>query len=95
MCYSGNYKCQLHHHICRLLVNCPLYQGCTACVSRCEAAMAADAKAAELKPSGLNLSETWQASCNLQELCAQGLGRSSADLIKSRQSQAVLAGRLM
>lgn len=57
--------------------------------------MAADAKAAELKPSGLNLSETWQASCNLQELCAQGLGRSSADLIKSRQSQAVLAGRLM
>ncbi|KAL3150785.1 hypothetical protein ABBQ32_000552 [Trebouxia sp. C0010 RCD-2024] len=49
----------------------------------------------ELKPSGLNLSETWQASCNLQEMCAQGLGRSTADLIKSRQSQAVLAGRLM
>ena len=52
-------------------------------------------KEAELKPSELDLSETWHASHNLQELCAKGLGRSTADLIKSRQTQSLLAGRLM
>ena len=71
------------------------YQVCMACVNRCEAAGATVKDGGDPKPSEFNLSETWQASSKLQQLCAEGLGRSTADLVKSRQSQGVLAGRLM
>ena len=64
-------------------------------VSRCEAAGASVKDGSAPKPSEFNLSETWQASSNLQQLCAEGLGRSSAELVKNRQLQGLLAGRLM
>ena len=64
-------------------------------VSRCEAAGASLKDGGDPKPSEFNLSETWQASSKLQQLCADGLGRTTADLINSRQSQGLLAGRLM
>lgn len=64
-------------------------------VSRCEAAGASVKDGGGPKPSEFNLSETWQASSKLQQLCADGLGRTTADLINSRQSQGPLAGRLM
>ena len=68
---------------------------CMVWVSRCEAAGANVKDGSAPKPSEFNLSETWQASSNLQQLCAEGLGCSTSDLIKSRQSQGLLAGRLM
>lgn len=52
---------------------------------RCQASAAAD---------DANLAKTLEASQNLQEVCAERLGRSTADLIKSRQTQGVPAGRL-
>ena len=64
-------------------------------MSRCEAAGVNMKSGGDPKPSEFNLSETWQASSKLQQLCAEGLGCSTADLIKSRQSQGLLAGRLM
>ena len=70
-------------------------------VSRCEAAgvnvkNGGDPKPPQdPKPSEFKLSETWQASSKLQQLCAEGLGRGSADLINSRQPQGLLAGRFM
>jgi len=52
-------------------------------VHRCQSAAAAG------DPNG---DKTMAASQNLQELCAVGLGRSTAELIKSRQSQGFPAG---
>ena len=68
---------------------------CGAClvfVGRCEAAGANVKDGGDPKPSEFSLSETWQASSKLQQLCAEGLGRSR---VKSRQPQGLLAGRLM
>ena len=53
------------------------------CVYRSQSAAAANDPNAE---------KSLAASQNLQELCAKGLGRSTAELVKIKQTQGLLAG---
>ena len=70
--------------MCSMPANCDSVRLCSVAHRSQSAAAASDP----------NADKTLAASQNLQELCAKGLRRSSAELIKSRQSQGLLAGPL-